>query len=166
MYRIIALDPGGTTGYAVLTVGHGNAMNWRQGHLGPDEHHKALWALLELQAVSQTAIVCESFEYRNNSRAGLVLVSAEYIGITKLFARERNIPLFFQTAAEGKCGDKTFVRKEHLERLGLWKGTKWKHAMDATAHLVRWIVLESKKHPEVGVDEELREWFVLQGWKR
>lgn len=171
MYRIIGLDPGGTTGWAALTVGHQNTMNWRQGQIGPQEHHQALWSFLELEAVANTIIVCESFEYRNTSRAGLVLVSNEYIGITKLFARERNIPLFFQTAAEGKCGDKTFVRRVNLERLGLWHGTKWKHSMDATAHVVRWIIHESQKvkaslPQDCQVDPLIRLELLRDGWPR
>src|SRR5687768_17063694 len=112
--KIIALDPGGTTGWATYedqeipvpgTDGeverHG--VKWVCGHLGPEEHHGQLYDFLGMQHSQQeTYLVSESFEFRQKARDGLVLVSLEYIGVTKLFARERGLQLRMQTAAMGK----------------------------------------------------------------
>lgn len=147
MKRIIALDPGGTTGWATFTLTedavHG-AFDW--GQMGPDEHHRELWNLLGMMHTEEYDIVCESFEYRNASRAGLVLVSKEYIGITKLFVEDRlatdssgslHVTYTEQTASKAKG----FVKNSHLKRLGLWSSKHAdRHAMDAMRHLIFYLV--------------------------
>lgn len=142
----VALDPGGTTGWA--TVEFEEMYNplteevevvdvkWHRGHIGPTGHHSELYNFLGSLATEKFEVITESFEYRNRSRAGLVLVSLEYIGVTQLFCNERNIRLTKQTAAMGKG----FAKDDNLKRLGLWYGTRWKHAMDATRHLIYFIV--------------------------
>lgn len=142
----VALDPGGTTGWA--TVEFEEMYNplteqlevldvtWHRGHIGPKAHHKQLYDFLGSLDVERFVVITESFEYRNRARAGLVLDSREYIGVTQLYCDKRGIPLIQQTAAMGKG----LVKDENLKKLDLWYGTKWKHAMDATRHLIYYII--------------------------
>jgi hypothetical protein len=173
-FRILALDPGGVTGWATYTalrmitpnslhVGQKISLpfsndlyeyfdeEWSGGQLGefngkkwaPKKHHNDLETLLGMQHVQDFTVVCESFEYRNESPSGLVLMSREYIGVVERFCQERNVPLVMQKAAVGKVTKKSFVRKENLERLGLWvKGgaSTWNHMMDADGHLLQYMI--------------------------
>lgn len=145
---ILALDPGGTTGWArfralamynpILSQTEYYDTKWTRGQLGPEPHHQALTTLLEMSYTEEYHIVCESFEYRNNSRAGLVLDSVEYIGVTKLFLLQEkrfNVSLHMQTASMGKG----FVKDENIKKLGLWFPSQ-KHAMDATRHLLYYMI--------------------------
>lgn len=157
MYRVIAFDPGVTTGWATYTAekiynplakpqGYYEYVNetWACGYLAND-HHRDIIALLELQATSEFVIVCESFEYRNRARAGLRLESKEYIGIIKLFAAERGVPLLFQNAATGKG----FGSDDKLERLGLLQKPVSRypnqHINDANRHLLVYLATTAKR---------------------
>lgn len=155
-FRILGLDPGGTTGWGSFTSEERydptskatvyTKYKFECGQIGPEPHHDELWELLELQQTDHFIIVCESFEYRNRARAGLELVSKEYIGLVNLFYRQRmQIPgqsLFFQTAAMGKVQPNhknSFVKPRNLKRLGLW----WPghgHAMDGYGHVLFWMI--------------------------
>ena len=128
---IIALDPGGTTGWAVW---QGDQIN--VGHWGPDDHHLTLFDNLGFYQTSEYHIVCESFEYRQHARANVNLVSKEYIGIVKLFQQERmsklpNQYVKFQTAAQAKG----FVTDSKIKASHLWT-PGMRHAMDAMRHLI------------------------------
>jgi len=158
--RIVALDPGGTTGWATWTDYPLEKDRWKCGHIGPEPHHNALDQFLGMQQTNKFVIVCESFEYRNQSRAGLVLDSCEYIGVVKRFCQERGVLLHMQTAAMGKG----FVKDNNLRALGLWSGARWKHAMDARRHLLYYMV-GSKNTPTSFVAPELRLGLLRDGWK-
>lgn len=175
-YRVLSFDPGGTTGWASYTAEVMHPCTDRHfadqpmpeyydqaytcGQLGPGDHHDTLWAFLELQAVSNLVIVCESFEFRNTiadkNRGNLELVSKEYIGVIKLFIQQRGkaLPnhykwkLVFQTASVGKPRDKpgnrTLVTDNDIKTLGLWY-PKRRHAMDATGHLLYYMITQDKR---------------------
>jgi hypothetical protein len=173
--KIIAFDPGGTTGWALADI-RGGLCAFTSGMLGPEDHHYNLYLLLEDERASSggerdgLTIVCESFEYRNDSRAGLILKSCEYIGVIKLFANShfRPDPLILQTASQGKIrGKKTeesaFVKKRNLQQLGLWSlGPNGEHhAMDAYGHLLNYMLAKPGK-----INSELRlELLIKGGWK-
>lgn len=136
MKRIIALDPGGTTGWASYTTyDDPRLMKFDSGQMGPHDHHEELFEWLQYSAGYELEIVCESFEYRNANRPGLVLASKEYIGVTKLACRRFSAPYTEQTASKAKG----FVKDAHIKRLGLWSSGD-KHAMDAMRHLIFYIV--------------------------
>lgn len=164
MYRVIGLDPGGTTGWATYTAEYipnpnttgpadryeFHSEEWACGQLGPGPHHDALWSFLELQAVSQTVIACESFEFRQGKqRAGIVLDSCEYIGIVKLFVeqRQRSLPnnfrmdLVMKTAGQAK----SFITDDKIKKLGLWYPGH-RHAMDAYRHLLHFLLINEQRH--------------------
>ncbi len=156
MYRIIAFDPGGTTGWATYTAervqqpdGKMYYFNstWACGQLGPDEHHVALHTLLEIQTTLDFDIVYESFEFRNAARPGLVLVSREYIGVIKFFYHDRvnthGWNLVKQDPAQA-VGDKSFVQDRHVKKMDLWRPGQ-RHAMDATRHLLYYMAITLKR---------------------
>lgn len=144
-FVFIALDPGGTTGYKTLTVNDDNTLTGEAGQLGPHEHHKELFDLLEsFWMEDDMVVICERFEYRQNSRPGLVLDSREYIGVTKLFCVKYKKKLVLQSAAQGKG----FVKDDHLKKLGLWMPGQ-QHARDATRHLIYYLVNGQHNYPHL-----------------
>lgn len=161
---IVALDPGGTTGWAALTYdkdielegGFDTARSkegytWEYGHIGPHEHHTELWNFLNEYYDDSLTVVCESFEFRQGKqRTGINLMSKEYIGVTKLFGDRHGIPVVFQTAAHGKG----FVTDEKIKCLDLWVPGK-KHAMDAMRHLLTYVVQKERRFELVRPWKEL-----------
>lgn len=166
-FLYLAFDPGGTTGWASLhfklddegiPVGK---PSWACEQIGPGEHHIELEMMLEAVLEEDREpipfdyhIITESFEYRNKSRAGLVLDSVEYIGVMKLWCKKSGIPLHKQTAAMGKG----FVKDENIKKLGLWYPGH-KHAMDAMRHLIYFIVMNTS------VPAQLRNEILQRGFK-
>lgn len=137
---VVALDPGGTTGWAAWEPDEG----FSHGQIGPDEHHELLYQLLGRFYVGhdKVMIACESFDFRkfDGNRAGINLISREYIGVTKLFAKQfKGVSVHLQSPGEGKG----FVNDEKLKALNLWVPGQ-KHARDAYRHLIYFLV--NKKH--------------------
>lgn len=131
--KIVALDPGGTTGVSSIEFDE-RTHEIREAtlmQLGPHEHHTEIEDVIK----DATIVVCEGFEYRNNSRSGLVLVSKEYIGVVKAYCTNHNIRYEEQTAAQAKG----FISDKALKRLGLYSSNA-KHANDATRHLLYYII--------------------------
>lgn len=162
---ILGLDPGGTTGWALYTADVIHDISGERptpeyynekfdaGQIGPGPHHRRLWSLLEAWTVTNTIIVCESFEYRRNakdrSRDNIVLDSKEYIGVAKLYKemfdhtaadRPGELQLVFQTAAIGK-GFWTDEKLQAVRKFSTPK-TKWPHANDAMRHLLYYMVFK------------------------
>lgn len=145
--NILALDPGGTTGYCLFRPAL--QMLPDRGHLGPEEHHLDLWKFLAdiYKATVGTPdkpeelhIVCEQFEFRQTERHRdfINYIPREYIGVVKLFYQTtrssqylspQTPQLHFQSAAQAKG----FWTDEKIKKLGLWVPGQ-KHAMDATRH--------------------------------
>lgn len=157
IFTALGLDPGGTTGWATyqakvievpVVSATGFVYEWYDekftcGLLEGPEHHDQLYTLLELSHTGEYHIVCESFEYRNKSRAGLELISKEYIGVVALFAIQRNMAknVHWQTASMGKISKSSFIKKSNLQTMGLWSSShENRHAMDAYGHLLYWLV--------------------------
>lgn len=159
-YRIIALDPGGTTGWSTYTATRMALPEpgyeyydekWACGQIGPEEHHFLLSEFLGMQRTQSYVIVCESFEFRNmdrRNRDNLSLISREYIGVVKRFYQaikakmpEADVKLVMQTAslAKGFIPDSGAQANKKIREAGLWYPDQ-KHAMDATRHLLWYLV--------------------------
>lgn len=138
--NILAFDPGGTTGWTLYSdetiVG---------GQLA-GQHHYDLYLLM--RDYDPNVIVYETFEYRNKSRAGLVLDSREYIGIIKLYAEINEVDIIAQTPAQAKG----FVTDDKLKKMKLYY-PGMPHMCDAMRHLVYYIV----NHTELPLRTELLE---------
>jgi len=151
--RIIAFDPGGTTGIAMVTLMDNPepefgfdrpepfTPQFLVEQLGPMEHHVELEDFLAKysEGVDRYFIVYESFEFRNTSRAGTRLDSKEYIGTIKTWAKRRGYPLFSQTPAQGK----SFVSDQVLKDLNLYSKA-FRHANDGMRHLIYFAVNNTK----------------------
>lgn len=149
MFRVLAFDPGGTTGWALYD--RTDDSFW-SGQMGPEDHHLELLDAIDLSCKDIDAfyLVTESFEYRNTSRPGLVLASKEYIGIMKLYRQKHGCNFTEQTASKAKG----FVRDTHIKKLGLWSPGN-KHAMDAMRHLIFFLINNpdmKRLDPSVGLD--------------
>lgn len=176
--HVLALDPGGHTGWALYSAdfltngltGLDDASpefyneTILQGQMGPEKHHLELYDFLGMQHTTNFFIVCESFEYRQDQRPNVVLISKEYIGVVELFTQERNRTLpddikithVPQTAATGKGfwypkvkGRKDSWDGSKLKAAGLYTPTTdGRHINDATAHLLHWLTFGPWKRKE------------------
>lgn len=163
-FRVLALDPGGTTGWAYAEwlprggepLTELSQIDFQTGQIGPDEHHRVLWDFLydfyNLQNdfwgdETQLHLVCESFQFRQHinkdqAKAKVELISCEYIGLVKLFAQYNKLELTFHTASAAKTfvPDKGPQANVKLRQLGLYQ-TGQVHANDALRHLLRFLVV-------------------------
>lgn len=143
--RIIAVDPGVTTGLAVHEM-YEDGVNpqWKREELGPDKHHKELWDFFLFNPPD--VIVCERFEYRNVRNKGVEmpgirLESREYIGVCELFVQTFvHVKLVMQPT---NCkGEKALISPDKLKGLGLYRAPSGRqHMNDATAHALHYIVV-------------------------
>lgn len=131
MHKAVALDPGGTTGYAIAYIGEPKRLYFTYGQHPWKEAE--LWeALKRLQPDS---LICESFEYRQNSRAGLDLTPVRLIGVVNLYAALEGCRLHMQTAAKGKAWWTDDALKRHLIY-----DRSYRHGRDACRHLLHWFM--------------------------
>lgn len=152
MIKILALDPGGTTGYSWVDLSGDKEEipTFHGGQLGPHEHFIDLWQLL--QANDWRFVVYEEFTYRmvaiDDKKRGNVyspkieLVSKEYIGLIKFWTlatpQGRTIDLVPQQPSAA-VGRQTFWTAEKMKKMGVYKEGK-PHQNDATRHLLYYTV--------------------------
>lgn len=134
--RIIAIDPGVTTGfcYAELDEDLGKVeydpFQWK------DEVND-LWE--RLYEFKPDVIICEDFEHRRgNYQGGLNLFPVQLIGVTRLFSLNEGVPIFLQKAAQGK----SYYTDPILKQLNLYR-RGIPHGMDASRHLLQWCMFGS-----------------------
>lgn len=83
-FKIMSLDPGGTTGVCILT--HEDLWRFTVYQIGPGPHHAELWRTICVEMPD--ILVCENFLYQRRPMekgVGVEIISREYIGIAKLF---------------------------------------------------------------------------------
>lgn len=134
--RLIALDPGGTTGVARLFGGIGRD-SIEVTQLGPHEHHQDLWIYLET-AVPEV-VICERFMYQRrevDKGVALNIDAREYIGIAKLWCLLNDAKFVLQTPAQAK----NLWKDDKLKKIGLYS-TNARHANDATRHLLYFLTV-------------------------
>lgn len=133
---ILAIDPGGTTGFA---------WGYIEDHkltVAPAEERVEGWELFTVLELvcrghkhKEWHIIWETFEYRYHSRPGLDPTPIKLIGIIELFQSWHDTETKFwpQTASQGLGS----VPDQKLKDLGLWFKGKG-HGRAATKHLLRW----------------------------
>lgn len=133
--KILALDPGKTTGYSVGYLTDDDPKLRFESHQATFNHGQ----LYEfLQEESPTWIVSESFEFRNKVRSGTELISAELNGIIYLYTHLYKNGLSWQTASTHGAGGKNGpFQNAILKRKGIYKAGK-PHAMDSLRILLYW----------------------------
>ncbi len=127
-HTILAFDPGGTTGLAVLHEG-----TVESDQLYGDSHHIEVERLIE--SYEPDFVVYETFNWRPHRSRKVELVSVEYIGVIKLVCEKLSIKCIAQAPASAL----SFWDDDKLKRLYLYnKGAT--HANDATRHLLQFVV--------------------------
>lgn len=148
-FRLMALDPGGTTGIATSrfigdSIENPNIvdLNYTTYDMGPMKHHMTLWDYIA--SFNPDTIICESFDFRQNygregERNKVELISREYIGVAELYCQMTKTKLVMQSASMGK----NFVPDDKLDKTGILVTPSHpnRHKNDALRHLVRYQVV-------------------------
>lgn len=158
MKRVLALDPGGTTGFVMITfdpLGNVFERNWEDGEICAVDHHAYLRNFLDEKVLLPYAnkavgpefplVICEGWD--NRGKPDAELISLEYIGVVKGWAQERGIELRVPLPAE-----KWFADDRKLKVLGVY--TRSRHINDAWRHLVKWLANDLKYRPILDVFHE------------
>ena len=131
-HKVISIDPGKTTGYCYADLTPGLSLEYHPFQSFDDVDD--LWR--RLKEYEPQYIIIEDFEFRQKSRAGLVLFPVQMIGVARLYSLIAPPPvsLYLQKAAQGKSYYKDpILKKNDLYVRGL------PHGMDASRHLLHWI---------------------------
>lgn len=130
MPRVLAIDPGVTTGYCYAKI-EGGKIKYHPFQIVDDVDD--FWA--RLQKFDPSYIVMEDFEFRGGARKGLDLFPVQMIGVARLYSLhpKTNCTLFIQKAATGK----SYYSDAVLKQRNLYKRGN-PHAMDASRHLLQW----------------------------
>ena len=121
--RVVALDPGGTTG---LAFNHNDQILISQ--IDTPNHNQDLRDILN--RLDPAVVVCEDFLFRQ-SKTKVDLVSRDYIGVARLWCDDNGRELVLQTPAAGKA----FWTDDKLKALGYYTPAM-PHANDAVRHLL------------------------------
>jgi len=127
--RVVAFDPGVTTGYAMGDISEDGFMVIATGQ--EKWSQKDLYNNLEWYKPDY--IVYESFEFRRKSRDNLVLYSRELIGVIELWADVNNVRTHVQAPAHVM----SYFTDGKLKDDNIYKPSK-PHANDAARHLLYW----------------------------
>jgi len=136
--RVIALDPGVTTGYAIGVIdgGHMYVVTGEERW-----NHLAFWVFLHEN--DPDVVISERFEFRNKARKGLELFSRELIGVANLYVQigySKPHELVLQNPL--KDNESTFFNDDRLKKDKIHKAGKG-HANDAARHLLTWYQFRS-----------------------
>jgi hypothetical protein len=141
---IVGIDPGGTTGIAVIDT---ESYEVELSEMGPGKHHRKLYNFLR-QGAQPDVIACEQFDYRikkskGTEMPGINLISKEYIGVVELYAQTCSLAtLVMQSSSQGGGGYKHsgFWKNDKLKAIGLYKAPEGRqHMADALRHALYWL---------------------------
>lgn len=139
MIRIISLDPGRTTGFALAFVeDYKPFIAYSQDALS----HKEFWTLLYSSyngrsgAPSALHVICESFHFRRG-KTGIDLYPCELIGVLHYFvAQHPPVRLYFQEpSVQGKHA---YFTDAKLKEMRLYQ-KEFEHGRSAVKHLLHWL---------------------------
>lgn len=149
MITVIAVDPGGTTGFAIGIIDE----DVGRMTVSSDELRMTGTQLYEkLEVLVPDILIYERFEYRNRAREGLSLISRDLIGVMELYCNKHKIKWYAQMP--GGTINAHFNNKR-LKELGLFKASKGNHANEACMHLCHWFTFrEGYKWNKVGIVAE------------
>lgn len=134
--RILAIDPGTTTGFSTNEFDQRGVLDryslctWQRNFF-EETHNRPHWAMhYSLYKIDPDIIVCESFHFRQ-AQLGLNTDPAELIGVIKYFCQCTSVQLVMQNPSEkSKTG---FWSDKKLKHLGLYVPSL-PHGMDALRH--------------------------------
>jgi len=151
--RLLCLDPGKTSGCAILDTSElqenqsGEVKILMTGELSPEELDDWLIESFSSALADKAGFetVCEDFiitpQTGKNSAAPW---SLKKIGVLEFLGRRYNVPVTLQTPAAAK----SFVSNDRLRALGLWHKGGAGHANDALRHGVLYLVSKRGWNPE------------------
>jgi hypothetical protein len=126
---LLCLDPGETTGWA--TFQDGELLGCGQAQLDHADLFQFIDAALSGGPDDKT-ILCENYRvyaHRSQQHIGSEVVTIQYMGVVKLYARLHHVPLVLQMAWQAKG----FQTDAKLREWGLYQ-VAMKHANDAVRH--------------------------------
>lgn len=145
--KVLAIDPGGTTGYC---TGVFNTKVGAKEYIGTSDTLKPTSITLQpfqqvddvdemwrrLEAFEPRYIIMEDFEFRGGARKGLNLFPVQLIGVARLYElyARHQCALTLQKASFGK----SYYTDSMLGKLGFYK-RGMPHGMDAMRHLLQWL---------------------------
>lgn len=136
--RIIALDPGGTTG--VCTYCSDGLEQFKRYELS-GEHHDQL--LNDINLFCPDVVIYERFQYQRrelDKGVSLSLASVEYIGVIKLAKQQNEFDKYtWQLVEQTPAQAKNLWTDDKLKKLSLWASSP--HERDATRHLLYYLVV-------------------------
>lgn len=135
--RIVAFDPGGTTGFCGATTMR-NQFEYRmvEGQFTPTETYKYL------DALQPQEIVMERFVFRRN-KTKVDYTPVEVIGRIRQWAEDRQVPIVQEYTLSVV---KHYFTDKRLQQLGFWFEGK-QHARDAARHFLYYVTFgEGKKY--------------------
>lgn len=138
---MLAVDPGGTTGFAYgETDGH-ELIDWRAWHTPWGDAPAVIEEYVHKRVgASVDVLVMESFHISvNTAKKGTkeALETIELIGVGRYIARRHSVRFKTQTPSEAKM----FATNDKLRALGMWtRGLD--HPRDATRHLLLFVCTE------------------------
>lgn len=137
MLKIVAIDPGVTTGWAVGVIDDSGYMKVRCDQY--DFSHVTIYDFLK--GNHPDIIICESFEFRKLQQ-GVNFYPVEMIGVVNYFVQSENrisasrqITLKMQTPAAQ--GDKAYWTNQKLKDNNVYQAGK-EHGRSAMKHLLYW----------------------------
>lgn len=132
--KILAIDPGGTTGYAVgfYKDSHLDLIVLEE-KMSPGKFMYLLQSV-HLHDPDPLHLIYEDFQYRNYARMGLDLTPVKLIGVMELFLEQTvSVTGYKQSPSSGK----SFYQDDKLKMLGAYAVGR-QHGRDATRHLLQW----------------------------
>jgi len=135
--KVVALDPGITTGYAQGLIDGG-----RMGVVSGQERWVEFELLKWLTEIKPDIIIYERFEYRSKKAYNVdnaELFSRNLIGIIGLYEQQRTNDglLVYRQMPATVLGKTAWWSDKELKEVGLYKPAN-PHAMDACRHLCYW----------------------------
>jgi len=125
--RIMAIDPGGTCGFATCGPDMSDNKAFQKKFALHDQF------LQELNEFYPDILVMEKFLVTHRDKADYTAI--EYIGLGRWFAERRRIPFILQSPSMGKG----YFTNDKLKRLNVYLPGR-PHAMDAMRHLYQFMV--------------------------
>lgn len=125
--RILGIDPGEDVGFSLLDADLDREESWQFNIKDRESPH--LYVYHKLEVARPDVIACEDF-YHIPRYMKLNMLTAELIGVVKLYGQQRDIEVAMQNR-----GMKTGWPAVKIKMLGLWQpGEDKADAMDALRH--------------------------------
>ena len=153
--KIIALDPGVTTGFAFYwgyshrerppaTEAFDTEVTTSTGGVGLKRWQNVsevedIWR--QLVTSEPDVVVYEKFTSPSATRHKVELFPVQVIGVARLYCQRADVPEYSHTASMAKG----FWTDKKIKKCGLWTPSQG-HAMDATRHLLYHLTITMKDH--------------------